>query len=164
MCERDAKTPAHDYPKAGVRFDREPCRRHLMPDWWQRAEEASKLKHVAGRGWHSLRRKFATELKHRPLRDLSHRGGWKEPQTVVKCYQRPDETTMRDALATRGRVKQVVTSCPIDTTNRHHPSLPTAKQIPPDAVTPSGMVNLVLWAWVELNHRPHAYQACALTT
>ena len=21
-----------------------------------------------------------------------------------------------------------------------------------------------MWAWVELNHRPHAYQACALTT
>ena len=21
-----------------------------------------------------------------------------------------------------------------------------------------------LWAWVELNYRPHAYQACALTT
>jgi len=20
------------------------------------------------------------------------------------------------------------------------------------------------WAWVELNYRPHAYQACALTT
>ena len=23
---------------------------------------------------------------------------------------------------------------------------------------------LFLWAWVDLNHRPHAYQACALTT
>jgi hypothetical protein len=23
---------------------------------------------------------------------------------------------------------------------------------------------LRLWAWVELNYRPHAYQACALTT
>jgi hypothetical protein len=21
-----------------------------------------------------------------------------------------------------------------------------------------------VWAWVELNYRPHAYQACALTT
>ena len=22
----------------------------------------------------------------------------------------------------------------------------------------------LVWAWVELNYRPHAYQACALTT
>jgi hypothetical protein len=24
--------------------------------------------------------------------------------------------------------------------------------------------SLLKWAWVELNYRPHAYQACALTT
>ena len=22
----------------------------------------------------------------------------------------------------------------------------------------------IWWAWMDLNHRPHAYQACALTT
>jgi hypothetical protein len=30
-----------------------------------------------------------------------HLGGWQDPQTVLKCYQRPDETTMREALASR---------------------------------------------------------------
>ena len=25
-------------------------------------------------------------------------------------------------------------------------------------------ITRALWAWVELNYRPHAYQACALTT
>ena len=24
-------------------------------------------------------------------------------------------------------------------------------------------LHLAWWAWMELNHRPHAYQACALT-
>ena len=26
------------------------------------------------------------------------------------------------------------------------------------------VLELAKWAWVELNYRPHAYQACALTT
>jgi integrase len=81
-----------------------PCSRHLFRDWWEQMEELAELPHVAGRGWHSLRRKFATELKHAPLRDLSYLGGWKQPQTVVTCYQMPDEESQRAALALRGRL------------------------------------------------------------
>ena len=55
--------------------------------------------------WHSLRRKFATELKHTPLKDLCYLGGWKEPQTVLKRSQRPDESTMREALEGRKPLK-----------------------------------------------------------
>jgi hypothetical protein len=36
-----------------------------------------------------------------PLKDLCYLGGWKEPQTVLKCDQRPDEATMREGLAQR---------------------------------------------------------------
>jgi integrase len=79
----------------------EPCSRHLLRDWWQRLEELAQVPHQPGLGWHALRRKFATELKHVPLKDLCYLGGWKDPQTVLKCYQRPDETTMREALASR---------------------------------------------------------------
>jgi integrase len=79
----------------------EPCSRHLFRDWWKRAEALAELQPERGRGWHSLRRKFATEMKHTPLKDLCYLGGWKDPQTVLKCYQRPDETTMREALAHR---------------------------------------------------------------
>jgi uncharacterized protein YeaO (DUF488 family) len=56
-------------------------------------------------GWHSMRRKFATELKEKPLKDLCALGGWKNPQTILLCYQREDEETMRDALATRKALK-----------------------------------------------------------
>jgi hypothetical protein len=31
-------------------------------------------------------------------------------------------------------------------------------------VSISGAISSASWAWVELNYRPHAYQACALTT
>jgi len=80
-----------------------PCSRHLMRDWWQQGEQAAKLQHEPGRGWHSLRRKFATDLKHIPLVDLQHLGGWKDHQTILKCYQRADEATAREALASRAK-------------------------------------------------------------
>ena len=90
------------FPAPGAPLD--PCSRHLMRDWWQRGEQLAGIPHQMGLGWHSLRRKFATEMKHTPLKDLCYLGGWKEPQTVLKCYQRPDEDTMREALAHRKRL------------------------------------------------------------
>jgi integrase len=78
-----------------------PCSRHLMRDWWTRACDLAKLEPVKRRGWHSLRRQFATELKATPLKDLCQLGGWKDPQTILRCYQQPDEETMRSALEQR---------------------------------------------------------------
>ena len=84
-----------------------PCSRHLVRDWWERAEAAAQLEPTARRGWHSLRRQFATEMKHTPLKDLCALGGWKAPQTILKCYQQADEDTMRQALEQRITFKQV---------------------------------------------------------
>ncbi|MFA6165417.1 MAG: site-specific integrase [Gemmatimonadaceae bacterium] len=79
-----------------------PLPRLLARDWWQRAETLAGLKPVKGRGWHSLRRLFASELRHTtPMKDLCHLGGWKNPQTVLMCYQQSDEDTMRKALEQR---------------------------------------------------------------
>jgi integrase len=88
-------------PTEGVR----PISRHLLRDWWQRAQVLAGLPPETGRGWHSLRRLFATELKHTPLKDLCALGGWKSPQTILLCYQRADSVTMREALATRMRLE-----------------------------------------------------------
>ena len=80
----------------------EPCSRHLFRDWWQRAEALAEIPHSARLGWHSLRRKWATEMKPLlPLKDLCELGGWKDPQTVLKCYQKADEGLMREALEAR---------------------------------------------------------------
>lgn len=81
------------------------CSRHVLRDWWLRAEEKAELPHIKGLGWHGLRRKFATELKEIPLKDLCALGGWKDPQTILKCYQKADEETMRAALRQRSRGK-----------------------------------------------------------
>ena len=60
------------------------------------------LEHEPRMGWHSLRRKFASELKRTPLKDLCALGGWKSHATVLTCYMQSDEETMRAALDGRG--------------------------------------------------------------
>jgi len=80
-----------------------PCRRDLMTKWWDRAVRLAELPSQERRGWHSVRRKFATELKAVPLVDLKRLGGWESSQTLIKCYQGADEDTMRAALEDRNQ-------------------------------------------------------------
>ncbi len=72
--------------------------------WWHKAERLAGLEHVRGRGWHSLRRKFASDLMDLPLKVLCELGGWKEAQTVLRCYQQADAGQLRKALDSRPRV------------------------------------------------------------
>jgi integrase len=77
------------------------CSRYQLEKWWRRSERLAGIAHEPGRSFHALRRTFATELKHVPLKDLCALGGWKNPDTVLTCYQTADEVTMREALASR---------------------------------------------------------------
>ena len=72
--------------------------------WWKRAEALAGLERKRGRGWHSLRRKFASDLMDQPLKVLCELGGWRTAQTVLQCYQRPDEERLKKALDERPRV------------------------------------------------------------
>ena len=86
---------------------RDPARsvgRPLVRDWWNRAEALAGLERQRGRGWHSLRRKFASDLMDQPLKVLCELGGWRTAQTVLQCYQRPDEDRLKKALDERRRV------------------------------------------------------------
>jgi len=55
--------------------------------WWEKAERLAGLEPKRGRGWHSLRRKFASDLMDQPLKVLCELGGWKDAKTVLQCYQ-----------------------------------------------------------------------------
>ena len=79
----------------------EACRKDLMTKLWKRAEKLAGLEPIRWLGWHGLRRRFATDLKQIPLRDLCDLGGWKDPDTVVKCYQTADEEDLRRAITSR---------------------------------------------------------------
>jgi integrase len=78
-----------------------PCSRNLMKEWWLRAERLAGITHRQGMGWHSLRRKFATDLQQEPLKLLCELGGWKCSQTVLKCYQSAGKAQKRQALQRR---------------------------------------------------------------
>ena len=75
----------------------------LAQGWWDRAERLAGLEPKPGRGWHSLRRKFASDLMDQPLKVLCALGGWKTAKTVLECYQRPDAGQLRKALEARRR-------------------------------------------------------------
>ena len=81
-----------------------PCSRYLVNKWWEKAEKRAKLDPIRGLRWHSLRRKFATDLKGVPLPDLCELGGWKTSRTILECYQQPDPETQRKALEERRRM------------------------------------------------------------
>jgi len=73
--------------------------------WWQKAQILAGLDPMPGRGWHSLRRKFASDLMDQPLKVLCELGGWKTAKTVLQCYQRPDAGQLRKALEDRLRAR-----------------------------------------------------------
>ena len=88
--------PAPGNPSAGMGAA-------LVQGWWDRAERLAGLDPKPGRGWHSLRRKFASDLMDQPLKVLCELGGWKTAKTVLQCYQTADEGQLRKALEARRR-------------------------------------------------------------
>ena len=82
--------------------------RYVVQRWWRKAEKLAGLERKRGRGWHTLRRKFATDLMYEPLKVLCKLGGWRDAETVLTCYQRPDEDAMRSALDRREKVSSGV--------------------------------------------------------
>ena len=44
--------------------------------------------------WHPYRRKWATERKHLSLKDVAAAGGWKDHDTLLTCYQQPDQESL----------------------------------------------------------------------
>ena len=70
----------------------------MATGWWRKAVRLAGLEPKRGRGWHSLRRKFASDLMDQPLKVLCELGGWKDAKTLLRCYQRADEDRLRTAL------------------------------------------------------------------
>jgi integrase len=77
---------------------------------WKQLAKSAGIPEGQRFGWHSLRRKFGSDLRKTNLRDLCDLGGWKSIQTVLTCYVRPDEVAQRDALVGRSADKRAANS------------------------------------------------------
>jgi hypothetical protein len=68
-------------------------------DYLRQAEAAAGVEKLEGGLWHAYRRKWATERKELPLKDVAAAGGWKDVTTLLTCYQHADEATMLKVMA-----------------------------------------------------------------
>jgi hypothetical protein len=71
-----------------------PVSRHLAYEWLRKAEALAGLEHMSGGGWHTYRRKWSTERKHHPEKDVMAVGGWKDPRSLRESYIHADADTM----------------------------------------------------------------------
>ena len=88
----------------------EPVSRHMLHKWLKRAMKLIGLGDGPGMGYHCFRRKFASELMRLPMKELMALGGWKDPDTILTCYQHADLDSLRGALAERVQSTQRIHS------------------------------------------------------
>ena len=75
-----------------------PCNRHLFDDWLRRAYRLAKIVPQRRGMWHSIRRKWATERKGYPVKDVAAAGGWKTEEVLVTSYQQADAETIKNVV------------------------------------------------------------------
>lgn len=85
-----------------------PMDRHLFDKWLTVAEQRAGLEKLVGGLWHPYRRKWATERKHLPLKDVAAVGGWTDTETLLNCYQQADPTTMLAVMSETRKVRDLV--------------------------------------------------------
>lgn len=83
-----------------------PLGREVFQHALSRATQHAQLPELTGGGWHSLRRKWASERKHLPLVDVAAAGGWKDTQTLIECYQHADRDTMLAVMSEPRKVSE----------------------------------------------------------
>ena len=66
--------------------------------WRPQAYEVTELPRERWTLCHSIRRKWATERKGYPVRDVMEAGGWKNEETLWRSYQQPDAETVRQVV------------------------------------------------------------------
>jgi integrase len=78
-------------PKAAAR----PCSRYLFDAWLRKAFQLAGVTREPAMLWHAIRRKWATERKGYPVKDVMQAGGWLDEATLVASYQQADPDTVR---------------------------------------------------------------------
>jgi hypothetical protein len=84
----------------------EPARRDVLEAQLLKAERKAKLPKLRGGVFHPYRRKWATERKDQPIKDVVTAGGWKDVSTLLTCYQHADWETMLRVMSEPKKVTE----------------------------------------------------------
>ncbi len=83
-----------------------PIRKDIVDKWLIKAEQAAGLEHLRGGIWHPYRRKWATERKDLPVKDVAAAGGWRSLQALQECYQAADKQTTLAVVLGGGELRE----------------------------------------------------------
>ncbi len=92
LAERPGIGSAYVFPSP--RNPRRPVSKDLASAWLEKAETFARLQPLDGSLWHSYRRKWATERKHLPDKDVAAAGGWSDLASLRSAYQQVDTATL----------------------------------------------------------------------
>jgi hypothetical protein len=59
-------------------------------------------------GFHAYRRKWATERKHLPAKDVAEAGGWLDTRSLEQCYQQADEKTLLQVVSEPRKLRETM--------------------------------------------------------
>ena len=74
----------------------------------RRAEAAAELEPLEWGAFHPFRRKWATERKHLPIKDVAEAGGWRNTQTLLRHYQQTDPATLLAVVSETTKLRESV--------------------------------------------------------
>src|SRR5260370_11118118 len=87
-------TPVFPAPKHPNR----PCSADLFGYWLRKAYELAEIAPQLGGMWHPIRRKWATERKGYPVKDVAAAGGWEDEGEMLKSYQQADPGSLAQGV------------------------------------------------------------------
>jgi hypothetical protein len=84
----------------------QPVQRDVFERWIWAIERHAKLPELDRGLLHPYRRKWATERKHLPIKDVAAAGGWKDVNTLLTCYQQADRQTVLAVMSEPRKVTE----------------------------------------------------------
>ena len=85
-----------------------PIHKDLLSSWMEALRDRAGLSKLDGGICHPFRRKWATERKHLPVKDVAAAGGWKDVGTLLTSYQQADRETMLAVMSEPKKVTEAV--------------------------------------------------------
>jgi integrase len=85
-----------------------PMDRYQFDKWLRVAESHAELPKLKGGLWHPYRRKWATERKDLPIKDVMAAGGWLDVDTLLRSYQHADRATLLRVMSEPHKLSQAV--------------------------------------------------------